>query len=165
MRNELRSQLQSVLTMVPIIQNIRWRKRPKESITSDCSEMGVKILLRTSHIHRVLWRVLCTTQFPFFNTSFLGPAQYLSIYLWLYNLLLDLGPFFSFLILYTVYKTPWTGDEPVARPLPTRRTTWTQNKHTQTSMPWEGFEPTTPAFERTKTIHALDRAATVIDPA
>jgi formate-dependent phosphoribosylglycinamide formyltransferase (GAR transformylase) len=25
-----------------------------------------------------------------------------------------------------------------------------------------GFEPTTPAFERAKTVHALDRAATVI---
>jgi hypothetical protein len=32
----------------------------------------------------------------------------------------------------------------------------------QTSMPWVGFEPTIPAFERAKTIHASDRAATVI---
>jgi hypothetical protein len=30
----------------------------------------------------------------------------------------------------------------------------------QTSMPWLGFEPTIPASERTKTVHALDRAAT-----
>jgi hypothetical protein len=29
-------------------------------------------------------------------------------------------------------------------------------------MPRVGFEPTIPAFERPKTIHALDRAATVI---
>jgi hypothetical protein len=29
-------------------------------------------------------------------------------------------------------------------------------------MPREGFEPTIPAFERVKTVHALDRAATVI---
>jgi hypothetical protein len=29
-------------------------------------------------------------------------------------------------------------------------------------MPWLGFEPTIPAFERAKTVHALDRAATVI---
>jgi hypothetical protein len=34
-------------------------------------------------------------------------------------LLLDLGRFFSFLILYTVGNTPWTGDQPVERPLPT----------------------------------------------
>jgi hypothetical protein len=41
-------------------------------------------------------------------------------------------------------RTPWTGDHPVARPLPTQ----TQNKRTQTSMPWVGFEPMIPAFER-----------------
>jgi hypothetical protein len=29
-------------------------------------------------------------------------------------------------------------------------------------MPRVGFEPTTPVFERAKTVHALDRAATVI---
>jgi hypothetical protein len=68
----------------------------------------------------------------------------------------------SFLILYTISRTPWTGDQPVATPLPTHRTTQTQNKRTQTSIPWLGFEPTIPAFERAKTVHALDRAATVI---
>jgi hypothetical protein len=30
-------------------------------------------------------------------------------------------------------------------------------------MPRVGFEPTTPVFEQVKTVHALDRAATVID--
>jgi hypothetical protein len=29
-------------------------------------------------------------------------------------------------------------------------------------MPWVGFEPTIPAFERAKIVHGLDRAATVI---
>jgi hypothetical protein len=29
-------------------------------------------------------------------------------------------------------------------------------------MPWVGFEPTIPAFEREKTIHVLDCAITVI---
>jgi hypothetical protein len=29
-------------------------------------------------------------------------------------------------------------------------------------MPWVVFEPTIPAFERAKTVYALDRAATVI---
>jgi hypothetical protein len=37
-----------------------------------------------------------------------------------------------------------------------------QHKHTQTSMPQVGFEPTIPVFEWAKTVHALDRAATVI---
>jgi hypothetical protein len=44
----------------------------------------------------------------------------------LYNPLLGLGRFFSFLILHTVGRIPWTGDQPVARPLPTRRTTQTE---------------------------------------
>jgi hypothetical protein len=66
-------------------------------------------------------------------------------------------PFFSFLILYTVGRSPWTGDQPVARPLPT----YTQNKRTQTSMPRVGFKPTIPVFERAKTIHAPHRAAAV----
>jgi hypothetical protein len=54
-------------------------------------------------------------------------------------------------------RIPWTGDQPVARPLPTHKTTQTQNKRTHTSMPRVGFEPTTPAFEQ-----ASDSASTVI---
>jgi hypothetical protein len=71
--------------------------------------------------------------------------------------LLGPGLFFIFLILYTVGRTPWTENQLVARPLPTCRTTQTQNKPTHV-----GFEPTIPAFERAKTVHALDRAGTVI---
>jgi hypothetical protein len=78
-------------------------------------------------------------------------------------LCLALAPFFSLLILYRVSRTPWTGDRPVARPLPIHRTTQTQNKHTiHTSMPWVGLEATIPAFEGAKTVHALDRSTTVI---
>jgi hypothetical protein len=74
------------------------------------------------------------------------------------------GPWslFRFLILHTVCRTTWTGDKTVARPLPKHRTTQTQNKRRETFMPWVGFEPTIPAFERAKTVHALDCAATVI---
>jgi hypothetical protein len=77
-------------------------------------------------------------------------------------LLLDLDGFFSYLLLYTVGRTPLTGDQAVAKPLPTQRTIQTQNKRTQISMPWVEFEPTIPALKRVKTFHALDRAATVI---
>jgi hypothetical protein len=42
------------------------------------------------------------------------------------------------------------------------RTTQTQNKRTQRSMPLVGFEPTIPALERAKTVDALERAASVI---
>jgi hypothetical protein len=58
-------------------------------------------------------------------------------------LFLGLGHFSSLLILYTVCRTPWTGDLPVGRPLP---------KHSSTQAE---FEPKAPAFERTKTVHAL----------
>jgi hypothetical protein len=71
-------------------------------------------------------------------------------------------PFFSFLIVHTVGRTPWTADQPVARPLPTDRTTQTQYKRKKTSMPGVGFEPKTSVFERAKTVHILDSAPTVI---
>jgi hypothetical protein len=70
-------------------------------------------------------------------------------------------PLFSFLILYTVGRTPWAGDQPVVRPLPTHRTAQTQNR-TQISMHRVGLEPTTPVFERAETVHAVDRAATMV---
>jgi hypothetical protein len=87
---------------------------------------------------------------------------YLSIYLWLCSPLLGLGCLFSFLIFYTVGITPLPGDQPVARLLPAYRTAQILNKRTQTSMPQVGFAPTIPVFERAKTVHALDREATVI---
>jgi hypothetical protein len=76
-------------------------------------------------------------------------------------LLLDFGRFISFLILYTVGRTRWTVDEPVARPLPTHGKTEIQNKRTQTSIPRVGFESTTTTLERAMTVHALNRTATV----
>jgi hypothetical protein len=84
----------------------------------------------------------------------------LSLSLRLYSPL-DLGSFISFLIPYTVGRTPWTGDQLVARPIPIDRTIQTQNKRTQISVHRVGFEHTIPVFKRAKTIHALDRAATV----
>jgi hypothetical protein len=50
------------------------------------------------------------------------------------------------------------GDQLITRPLPKHRI----NAYTpQTSMPCVGFKPTIPAFKQAKTIHALDRLATV----
>jgi hypothetical protein len=60
-------------------------------------------------------------------------------------------PLYQFLNLYTVSRTPLTGDQRVTRPIPTHRIAQTQNKHTQTSMPEVGFEFTILAFERAKT--------------
>jgi hypothetical protein len=85
----------------------------------------------------------------------------LFICLWLYS---PCGPWplFQFHNIHTLGRTSWTGDQPVARPLPIHRTTQTQSTCTQTSMPLVGFEPTIPVFERAKTVHALDHAATVV---
>jgi hypothetical protein len=47
--------------------------------------------------------------------------RYLSLYLSVALQPSDLGRFFSFLILYTVGRTLWTGVQPVARPLSTHK--------------------------------------------
>jgi hypothetical protein len=61
-------------------------------------------------------------------------------------------------LFYTVGRTPWMSDQLVARPLPTHRTTQTQNKHTHPCLEWDSI----PVFERAKTVHLLGRAAAVI---
>jgi hypothetical protein len=67
-------------------------------------------------------------------------AIYLAIYLSTYLsidssiiLLLDIGRFFNFLILYTDGRTPWTGDQAVIRPLPTHRI----NAHQCPCLEWD----------------------------
>jgi hypothetical protein len=91
---------------------------------------------------------------------------YLSIYLSIcqsiYSPLFDLDRFFSFLIFCTLGRTPWTEDQPIARPLPAHREAQTQNKPTRISMAHVEFEPTIPVFERAKTVRASDRASTVV---
>jgi hypothetical protein len=62
----------------------------------------------------------------------------LSVCLWFYSPLFGIGQFLSFLILYTVLRTLRTGDQPVARPLPTYKTTQTKNKpHRYKCLVWE----------------------------
>jgi hypothetical protein len=75
--------------------------------------LHVKRLVASVHFRLVtagrLWLVYCCNFFPF-----LSPCLYSYFGSW---------PLFSLLILYTVGRTSWTGDQPVARPLPTHRTT------------------------------------------
>jgi hypothetical protein len=81
------------------------------------------------------------------------PSGMLLLLLWLYGPLLDLGCFFQFLNLNTVGRTPWTGDQPVERPLPIPRTTQTQNKHTQYRHPcveWDSNPQSHRSSERRK---------------
>jgi hypothetical protein len=44
---------------------------------------------------------------------------------------------FSVSYSYTVSKTPWTGDQPVSRPLPTHTTAQTRNKRRHPSLEWD----------------------------
>jgi hypothetical protein len=78
--------------------------------------------------YRPAWSVFCCPrflQYLLISWGYFFPRHitsivsiYLSIYLfmYLYSPLLDLGRFFSFFILYTVGRTPWMGDQSVARP-------------------------------------------------
>jgi hypothetical protein len=64
---------------------------------------------------------------------------------------------FQFLNLKTVGRTPWTGGS-TNRNVRQRQM---QNKQRQISMPWVGFELMIPVCKRAKTVHVLDRVATV----
>jgi hypothetical protein len=82
------------------------------------------------------------------------PSIYLSVYL---SVCLSVyspyepWPLFQFLNPYTVGRTPWKGDQPVAKPLPTYRTTQTQNKRTHRH---PCLQPTIQEFRQAKTVHA-----------
>jgi hypothetical protein len=57
------------------------------------------------------------------HSSYCNPYGLYYYYLlsWLYSPFVGPWPLFSFLILYTVGKAPWMGDQPVARHLCTHR--------------------------------------------
>jgi hypothetical protein len=76
--------------------------------------------------------------------------------------LLGLGLFFSFLVLYTVGRTPCTGDQPVARPLPTHRTTHTIKPHNTDNHTLSGIRTHNPSIRASENSSSLDRAATVV---
>jgi hypothetical protein len=65
-------------------------------------------------------------------------------------------------ILFTDGRTSWTSDQPITRPLPTHRTTQTQNKSIlrHPCLEWDSNPWSQRSSERRQ--HALDRAATVI---
>jgi hypothetical protein len=61
-----------------------------------------------------------------FYTS-LYPARYF-FFQWFFQPIQDPGLLLSPVIIFTDSRTPWTSDQPIARPLPKRRTTQTQNE-------------------------------------
>jgi hypothetical protein len=69
---------------------------------------------------------------------------------------------FQFPDLFTIGRTPWTSDQPVARPLPKHRRAQTQNKHMYTpSIHARSGIRTHDHSVRAKTVHALDLSANV----
>jgi hypothetical protein len=54
-------------------------------------------------------------------------------------------------------RTPWTGDRPIAKLVPTQHST---DKCVHITIPRTGFESTISVFGRSKTIRALDSVAT-----
>jgi hypothetical protein len=94
-------------------------QRPTISMTKGQRLVPLKYLLRSKHNNNN-------------NNNNNSPF----IYLWLYSHLLDLGGLFSFLIFDTVCRTPWTGDQPFAKPLSAHRTTQTQNKYLCLKWDW-----------------------------
>jgi hypothetical protein len=88
------------------------------------------------------------------HTFKLSPFYSHFICLWLYS---PYGPWplFQFLNPYAVCRTPWTGDQPVARPLPTHRI----NAHRHPCLEWDSNPPSQCWSLRRR---LLDRAAAVI---
>jgi hypothetical protein len=58
------------------------------------------------------------------------------------------------------WHVPYTEDSSIAKPLTTPDNPNRELCHI--AMPWEGFEPTIPVFDRSKSMCALDNAASVI---
>jgi hypothetical protein len=75
------------------------------------------------------------------------------------------GP--GLLLSFIIFLTQTVGLERVISPSQGRYLHTGQHKnritYTKTTMPWVGFKPMIQAFEQAKTVHALDRVATVID--
>jgi hypothetical protein len=96
----------------------------------------------------------CAANYP--SVKYETPKTYENLYVLLFSVYL------SVYVSKALCWTPWAGDESITRPLLAHGRTQTQNKSTQTSMTWVGFELTIQVFERAKTVHALDREVTVI---
>jgi hypothetical protein len=140
-----------------ICYSVHRRALALNTITSQHSNYapGTQYKTNLKNLRKLGFNILTRDKPSYINCSTTRVPIY--IRLWRYSPLLSFGRFFNYLILYTVGRTPWTGDQSVTRPLPKHRTTQTQNKRTQSSMPRVRFERTIPVFEL-----ALDRAASVI---
>jgi hypothetical protein len=92
---------------------------------------GLQILSNTSHYETIKLKEgdtsvhsvsLCRYKYQLNRKESDRKHFHSFIHQWLYSYFLRPSRIFSFLILYTDSRTPWTRDQPVARPLPTHRT-------------------------------------------
>jgi hypothetical protein len=90
-----------------------------------------QFLNQEAHFHKTLHEYYTTEDYR--NAILFYILSY-SVYLSIYPSM-DLQLLWAFLNLHTIGRARRTGDQTLARPLPTHRTTQTQNKRTQTSMP------------------------------
>jgi hypothetical protein len=82
----------------------------------------------------------------------------------LFTVLVGPCPLLSFLILYAVGRTPlWGISQTQSLYLHTRQHRRKINEQHKTTTLRVGFEPTIQAFQRAKTVHALDREANVTE--
>jgi hypothetical protein len=118
-----------------------WRQKSTEK-----GETFQYISFENEKIAILHFHVLVCPTYAYVNSPLRGE---ICIYLWLYSPC-GLRPLFPVLYPYTVGWTPWTGDQPVTRPLPTHRTTQTQKKRTDRHPCLEWFrthDPSVPVGE------------------
>jgi hypothetical protein len=123
----------SLVKLVKVNHSSSHLPEPHYILFFPCCGFVLCVLLLSSHLLAVMgvqylnWRVISLVTWLLLS---LNTSIYLSIYLSMaLQPLLGPWPLFQFLIsTYTAGRTPWTGDQSVARPLSAHRTAQTQNK-------------------------------------
>jgi hypothetical protein len=139
---------ESINRYYPVCKNTKTIDAPRSIDFRQCAcalEMLTRAVTSTKHSGGGLVQSQQCSLFFFFCRDRLGPVPCCHSEL---------------CILQTVGRTPWTGDQPIVRPLRIQHNTNTDGSRTFISR--VGFEPTNPGFDRAKAFLVLDQAATLI---
>jgi hypothetical protein len=117
---------------------------------------NISLIVLKAAYRRYSTASFCSLSFPLWLLVIIVQRE--NIYLWLYS---PCGPWSLIQFLNLIHSRSVSLDGGSAR-RKTHRATQTQNRRTQTLMPKVGFGPTIPVFGQAKTVHASDRAATVM---
>jgi hypothetical protein len=102
----------------------------EESLVCKTPQWTLDMLQKPSHRYwwNSLWETFTKRCWVIHIFSHITQSIYPPTHLHIYGstVLVDLGRFFSFLILLHSRKDPWSGNQPVARSVPTRRTIQTE---------------------------------------